>query len=674
MGGLRTRAAPEDQPVPPARWLCLLFGLVIILFGIIAYLPSFHGVFLLDDDRNIVNNLLIRHVVPIGEHLHTRRPITSLSLAICYELSKRLTGDGLDVRVYHAFNLGIHLLAALVLFGIIRRTLRLPQYHLSYARSAPWIAAAVALLWTVHPLLTQSVTYIIQRGESMMGLCYLLTLYFVLRGSQARHYLAWHIAAMLTCACGMGCKAVMVTAPIAVLVYDWCFLSKSFAEALRVRWVLYVGLAAGWAVLVFTGVARGVLTTGASGVATVGFSVREITPIQYLLTQSTVILHYLRLAIWPTPLCLDYGWTAVQDPLQILIPSVVILALLVAAIWGLIRRHALGFVAFIFFLILSPTSSFIPIRDVIFEHRMYLPLAALITFGVLLADRIYGRLFAKLGLGPSLGRPVAAVSVICAALLLAIGTSRRNTIYQSGITIWRDALETNPDNVRAHNHLAHHFWEGKNSRLAAEHWLLALQNDPNNYDALVNLGILYSDRGDYQKAMKNYRLAIALQPDLPKAHYNKGNTLRKMDLLDEATDAYREAQRADPTMLEAYVMAGNVLDKQNRPQAAIAEFRRGLIAAPVGCSPAMLARLHFNIGNEFLQMNNAAEALREYNSALMHRPRWASAQYGKAYCYKIMGQIDEAIEALQKTLEFQPDYAAAKHMLTEIGKKGAIAP
>ncbi len=666
LSGLRTTAAPEDQPVPPARWLCLLFGLIIILFGVVAYTPSFEGIFLLDDDRNIVNNLTIRHIFPIGEHLSTRRPVTSLSLALCYELAKRWTGDGLDVGVYHYFNLAVHLLTALILFGIIRRTLRLPQYHLSYARSAPWIAMAVTLLWTVHPLATQGVTYIIQRSESMMALCYLLTIYFALRGSQSRHYLAWHVAAILVNAIGMGCKAVMVTAPIAVLLYDWCFLSRSLSKSMRMRWVLYVGLAAGWAVLLFTGVARGVLTPDSAGIATVGFSVREITPMQYLLTQPTVILHYLRLSFWPTPLCLDYGWTAVQSPLQILVPSVIILGLLVVSVWGLLRRHALGFVGFIFFLILSPTSSFIPIRDVIFEHRMYLPLAAVITFVVLLADRAYGRLFARLNFGPSLGRPVAAITVFCAAVLLTIGTSLRNEMYQSGITIWRDALVTNPANVRAHNHLAHHFSVQDNDYLAEEQWLLALQTDPNNVDALVNLGTLYSERGEYKKALKNLRLAIALRPKLAEAHYNKGNVLRKMDRLDEAIEAYRKAQGADSVLLDAYVMAGNVLSQQGNLRAAIAEFRRGLQTAPPGAGPEIRATLHFNIGNSYLRLANATDALREYNVALKYRPRWASAQYGVACCYQMMNQRDKAIEALERTLKLQPDHADAKRTLDRL--------
>ena len=147
------------------------------------------------------------------------RPVVMLTLSANYSLG------GLNTWGYHAFNLGVHLLAALTLFGIVRRTLQSPRLRERFGQAATPLALGVALIWLVHPLQTQAVTYIIQRCESLMGLFFLLTLYCVIRGFQAARPAWWHAAAALCCFLGMGCKQVMAGAPLLVLLYDVVFLS-----------------------------------------------------------------------------------------------------------------------------------------------------------------------------------------------------------------------------------------------------------------------------------------------------------------------------------------------------------------------------------------------------------------------------------------------------------------
>jgi hypothetical protein len=250
------------------------------------------------------------------------RPILNLSLALNYALG------GANVRGYHVFNLAIHVLAALTLMGIVRRTLLLPSMrgamlpsseawlgpsmvarHASENGSmAPYLAGAVAMLWALHPLQTESVTYVIQRAESLMGLFYLLTLYCVIRSSSSGSAL-WPLAAVLSCAMGMATKEVMVTVPVIVLLYDRTFLAGSFAGALRKRWGLYAALAACWAVLFCLMVHAG--SRGESA----GFGARDVPGWwPYAQTQCWAILKYLLLTLWPAGLCLDYG-TSTRLPL-----------------------------------------------------------------------------------------------------------------------------------------------------------------------------------------------------------------------------------------------------------------------------------------------------------------------------------------------------------------------
>jgi hypothetical protein len=205
----------------------------------VAYHNSFHNPFIFDDHGNIVENVLVRQPLTNWRQLlASDRWLATLTLAGNYALG------GLDVRGYHAVNLAIHLLAGLVLYDLVRRTLLLPGLAPRFGRGAPELALAVALLWLVHPLQTESVTYIIQRSESLMGLFYLLTLYCLLRGTTARRGLPWYVGAVLCCGLGMGSKQVMVTAPLLALLYDRAFLALSWGTLCRRRWGLYLALAA----------------------------------------------------------------------------------------------------------------------------------------------------------------------------------------------------------------------------------------------------------------------------------------------------------------------------------------------------------------------------------------------------------------------------------------------
>ena len=291
-----SRLQPQDV-IPP---------LVLVVVGLAVYHNSFAGPFIFDDICSIPNNPHIRRLWPpwqaFSPPAHCTiegRPLANFSLAVNYALG------GLDVRGYHAFNLAVHVLAALVLCGVVHRTLTGPRLQYADSSTTRWLALAAALVWMVHPLQTESVTYVVQRTESLMGLFYLLTLYCVIRGHGSVHRRGWYAAAVVASAMGMACKEVMITAPLVVLLYDRTFFSTSFREALRDRYRLYGGLASTWLVLA--------AAQKATSHPTAGFGLGHLTPWGYAMTQPGVILHYLRLALWPSPLVIDYyGWPIVR--------------------------------------------------------------------------------------------------------------------------------------------------------------------------------------------------------------------------------------------------------------------------------------------------------------------------------------------------------------------------
>ena len=291
---VRRARARRKESVPKPFHLDRLAIPLLLAAGFFAYHNALHGPFVLDDIRAISQNETIRTLWPpwgiLSPPVHspvTGRPLVNLSLAVNYAIG------GERVTSYHLLNLAIHLLAALALFGIIRRTLRdrAPRYR----EEATGMATAAALLWVVHPLTTESVDYTIQRTELLMGLFFLLTLYCAIRGFGPPERKNWYGAALAAFVLGLGSKEVIVVAPAIVLVYDWLFESASLRDALRRHWRLYAGYAAVLGLYVlFVGTRLRRAFTGLSG--------RAVAPWDYALTQSAVIVHYLRLAFWPHPL------------------------------------------------------------------------------------------------------------------------------------------------------------------------------------------------------------------------------------------------------------------------------------------------------------------------------------------------------------------------------------
>lgn len=245
----------------------------------------------------------------LGGKIMPARPLPYYTFALNYAV------HGTNLWGYHAVNLVIHLAAGLVLFGLIRRTLGMPRVPPRYAAAADGLALAAALLWLVHPLQTESVTYIYQRIESLMGLFYLLTLYCFVRSTGSPRPRLWLATAVLCCAGGMCSKEVMVTAPLLVLWYDRVFVARGWQEVFRRRWAFYAALFATWLIVLVT------MRCQANLYREIHTASMPWTPWQYALNQPIVILHYLRLSFFPRGLCLHYRWLGAATAAEMVLPG-----------------------------------------------------------------------------------------------------------------------------------------------------------------------------------------------------------------------------------------------------------------------------------------------------------------------------------------------------------------
>ena len=439
-----------------------------------------------------------------------------------------------NVWGYHLGNLLVHLAAALAIFGVVRRTLTTPRLAERSGGIAAYVALTVALVWVVHPLTTESVTYLVQRVESLMGLFYLLTLYCAIRAEDdASRGRAWMAAAVASCALGMATKETMVSAPLAVAV--WYYV---FTDGLRTRWPRVATLAATWLVLVVlvAGEGRGPSVDVAGG-----------TMWRYLLTQAAVIVHYLRLSVVPSPLVFLYTW-----PLTTTIGSVapqiaVVTALVAATIVALVRRHPLAFPPACFFLILAPTSSVLPIvTEVAAEHRMYLPLASVISVVVIAAYALGRRLMRR---GPLKSRRVAMTGIVLVAAATAVYaelTRVRNRDYASELTLWADTVSKQPDNARAR--VAYGTALAAARELSAAKVQFRAAVGLNNADPIAHarLGSLLAAEGEMDAAILHLQRALALRPDDSDAHRALGRVYAARRQDAEAVVHFGRAATAHP--------------------------------------------------------------------------------------------------------------------------------
>ena len=608
-------------------------GLILALAIIAAYLTSFRGAMAFDDLHAIVNNPTIRDLHRLDFILSpgagggpvAGRPLVNLSLALNY------AAGGLEPWGYHAVNLAIHVCAALALFGLARRTFSVWTVQLPLDRgpagAGPSIrgilpAFTLAALWALHPLQTESVTYIIQRAESLCGLFYLLTLYCFVRGFQtvggalspdlvrepSGHKApptvpssnTWLTLSFLTCLLGMATKEVMASAPLVVLLYDRTFVAGSWRETWRQRRRFHAILMATWlllAALVFSAENRG----GTAGLGT------AVPWWDYALTQAGAIVHYLRLVLWPHPLVFDYG-TPVSSLQVAALPLVLIGLLLGATLWALAKKPVLGFLGAAFLLILAPSSSVIPIAtQTMAEHRMYLPLAAVLGLLVAGLHRLAGRR--------------ALVALLVVAAVSGGLTAARNRVYHSELALWSDTVAHRPENPRAHTNLGVLLAEAGRLDEAVAQFEATLRLEPANAAAHLNLCDTLTTLNRPAEALPHGEAAVRLEPGAASAHHNLARALGQLGRMEEAVTQFEEARQLEPDAADvatglagALYTLGNQAAGRRDFDGAIARYRRAVAVAPDHL-PA-----HANLANALLMTGQVEAAITEYREALRLKP------------------------------------------------------
>jgi len=520
-----------------------ILPLVIIAAAILAYSNSFSGVFLFDDHVVITGNPEIGRFSPV---------VLSARMIVDFTFKLNYLVGGTKVADYHLINLLIHVIAGLFLYGIIRRTLLLPYFDGNYLQVSSLLACVCACVWVVHPLVSQGVMYICQRYESMMGLFLLSSVYCFVRACTSEHKRLWFDLSILACILGMGTKEVMAVAPFVIVTYDYVFLSRSIKELIHSRWKVHLCLFTSIGILI------GLLLCSLATEMDVSSRFVHISPIVYLANQCKVILHYLWLSVFPYKLCFDYAWVPSISILSLL-PYVFIIGILfLCSVVGLYFKKAAGFLALSFFAVLAPTSSIVPVADLVEEHRMYLPLISVVVLLVAGSSRLLTKSATKDGSYViSLWLSVWSLIVVMFVFL----TFMRNIDYHSEEAMWRDVVQKQPENYRAGNDLAVALSEAGKFDEAVQMYDKVLSTIPTEVLERLESGkivikdIFVKSTPEYQYFVANANKALLIS-----MRENRAN---------EAIDLFLKALRVAPGNKDVRDKIKHVLRQRNVPESRL---------------------------------------------------------------------------------------------------------
>lgn len=667
----------------------------------------------LDDVPHIVHSRDLHDIRDVGRWWHhdPRRPIGYMTLALNYSFSK------LNVGSYHAVNLAIHILNACLVYWLVQLTLSTPVVRgRATRRQKNAMALFAGLLFLTHSIQTEAVTYIVQRLASQATMFYLLAVALYARGRLWQGgpltRVLWFVGAAVSGALGMLTKEIVFTLPLAIALYEFSFLypAASPQERRRLVWLAVIGAGA---LLIIPALMSFDLSKVFRAIPPDHGNPFTLTPYTYALTQLRVVVTYLRLLVFPINQNLDYDIRISSSLLdwQTLGSFLVLAGLLAVGIRMFRTRRVLSFGMLWFFLTLSVESTFVPIADVLFEYRLYLPM-----FGFCL---VVVELLIRLGMA----RAVALLSLAVAGL--GIATYRRNDVWRDPVTLWADAARKAPNKARPHTNVGkayldrgqldlaeHHlkraveinpeyalghmnlggFYQRRGLSVMAErHLTRAAELPPTDARMPLSLGMFYVDqgrateaeaplmraiaidstvadahshlgmswymRGDDDQAIRHSGRAVELDPRRYEALNNLGRAWRRRGDFKRAREYYEEALDVEPQSTEVLVNMGNLALAAGEPARAEDYYSQAL-----AIDPGYVNGLN-GMGLVCYQRQDYATASGYFQDALQRSREHPEALNNLGLCSARLGRLDEAIEYFRRALRARPAYRDAQRNL-----------
>lgn len=625
-----------NRVLPPA---------VLLFSAFLVYSNTFSAPFVFDDIKYIVENPAIADLRGFAGMGGTRY-VTFLSFALNF------AAGGLNPFGYHLVNFLIHAANAFFVFTLVRLVFKAPVMSGAEdgggfaggegERTAWGIGLSAALLFVAHPVQTQAVTYVSQRFASLAAFFYLFSLCLYLKarltmesdltqGRRSRAVWVIYCAAFVMGAVAQKTKEISFTLPAAVVLFELALFNGKKSAGKRLLYVLpflflfiIIPYELFWA-------GHGTADVAGKTMYQQVTDIRTVPRYDYLITQARVVVTYLRLLVLPINQNLDYDYRLFHSALdpEVALSIVMVVSVLASGavlfIYSRVRRQALPLLVSLgviwFFVAISVESSVVPITDVIFEHRLYLPSAgAAIAF----ASAVYIASIKAFGRGRT-SLLVVLFVIMGLTMVLATAAYKRNGVWADDVTLWQDTVRKSPGKARPYN----------------------------------NLGKALVKRGKITEAAENFKRALEINPASYVANENMGSALLKLQRPAEAEVYFRKAVDLDPASAEALNSIGVVLTRLGRHAEGRAWSERALAAYP-GYADA-----HTNLGIILAMEGNIAAAIEHLRAAAGLRPGDPDVHYNLAVAYARSGMLDEAITEFGVVLRLKPDDASVLKDLEE---------
>ncbi len=644
---------------------------LLALFAFLVYSNSFQVPFILDDfywirhNSNIrMNDISCESVEKALEGSFIKRPLAKLSFALNYYFNKY------DVAGYHWVNLTIHIFTGVFLFFLLRITLALaggakPDDQ-KFQQNSALIAFLTALVWIVHPVNTQSVTYIVQRMNSMAAMFYVLSILLyaksrvLSRSTVPRNKphklkrIGYITGCLLSGIFAFASKENAITLPLVILIYEWFFfqnLSFSWLKKL-IFWLL------GFSVLL---VIVSALSLGGNPLDKVygsyirSPSLQHFSIIERLITEFRVLVYYISLFFFPHParLHIDYIYPLSQSlaaPVTTFLSIITHFFLLVLSVYNAKKHRIISFCILWFFITLAIESSLIGLAP-IFEHRTYLPFMMLSLITVILF----------LTLVPARRLSIGMVCIL--ALLCLTGTFQRNLVWQDRMLFWKDNLLKSPKNPRIYAKIGDFCFQNNQIHQAKSYYKKALSFKGDYLQAHMRLGNAYLELGNAKKALSHYEKARFIDPCRPDIPIELGNTYFQINNWQEALKWYDEALKIEPQSTYALYGKALALSRLDRPDAAIKHYQAVVALIPNN------AEAHKNLADLYVKKQNFKHAIHHYKKALAVDPENAQIHYNIAITFSYINKLDACVQHLQTALKINPGYKWAQTALKQIQQK-----
>ncbi|MBF0524956.1 MAG: tetratricopeptide repeat protein [Deltaproteobacteria bacterium] len=619
---------------------------LITLIAAIAYAPSFRVPFIFDDITNICDKTIIYNPGTLKDFFFlSNRPVADLVSWFNYQTAY------LNVTWYHLTNLAIYLITGFILFHILVKTIYREGLLGRLGSRRDWVAVILTLLFMVLPVHTQAITYIVQgRMTGLATMFYLAGLALFLAGVERRgcrsrlYYLGSWVSLLLA----MGSKEIAITAPAMILLYDLFFVSKWDRSRLAGRKWVHLALFSTigyviWLQFHFNyGPSVGVgLKEASSASGTI-----SVKPFNYLISQFEIILYYLKLLIWPTGLRLDYYWLPAKNLSEFRVwgSFLLILGAVIFAVRLSKRNRLMSFGIFWYFITLSPESSFIPLADLVFEHRVYLPSVGFILFLAGLADEL-------LKLPAVIRRPKMVLTSVILILAIYAGlTFSRNQEWTDPLAIWEDNVTKAPGLFRPLANLGAAYLVQNRVEDARRTTEQALSVRPHSVP-LSNLSVIYNRLGQPQRAKALLEQALKISPNNASALTNIAQIMHEQGQTMQAIELVKRAIKNEPGLTNGYVALARMWMALGSGEKAVAVLRRALLEKP---------KNHFildELGHTYKDMGLISQARENFLKAIKIKPDFKESGVALIDIYRSEGDALSAVKEYLTLLDWMPEDA-----------------